>query len=129
MIRSNRVRKFIINLVSFSLLSVGFVQSAGAGMIGTQQLIDGNSRNATSTRVETLLAREDVAQQLQAFGVDQAFLMSRVDNMTQAELVQLEGRLDKNVAGGDGAIAVIGVVFLVLMILELTGVTDIFKSF
>ena len=30
-------------------------------------------------------------------------------------------------AGGDGLLAVIGIVFIVLLILELTGVTDIFK--
>jgi len=30
---------------------------------------------------------------------------------------------------GSGALGVIGAVFLVLMILELVGVTDIFKSF
>jgi hypothetical protein len=48
--------------------------------------------------------------------------------MTDAELLAMEGRLDKQLAGGD-AIAVIGVVFLVLMILELMDITDIFKSF
>jgi len=36
--------------------------------------------------------------------------------------------IENQVAGSD-ALAVIGVVFLVLMILELVGVTDIFKSF
>lgn len=127
MIRSKFVRKFVINLVTFSLLSIGFAQSAGAGMIGTQQLIDGQARNATITRVEALLTRQDVSHQLRAFGVDPAFVMSRVDNLTQAELAQLEGQLDTNIVGGDGAIAVIGVVFLVLLILELVGVTDIFK--
>lgn len=127
MIRSKRLRQFVINLLSVSLLSMGFAQSAGAGMIGTQQLIDGNARNATIMRVESLLAREDVAHQLQAFGVDQAFVMSRVDNMTQTEITVLEGQLDRNIAGGS-AVGVIGVVFLVLMILELVGVTDIFKA-
>lgn len=128
MMRSTFVRRFVIHLVSLSLLSIGFAQSAGAGMIGTQQLIDGNTRTATITRVVNLIARQDVAQQLQAFGVDQATVMSRVDNMTQAELLHLEGQLDQNIVGGDGAITIIGIVFLVLLILELVGVTDIFKS-
>lgn len=127
MIRSKLIRKLIINLVSFSLLSIGFAQSAGAGMIGTQRLIDANARIETITRVETLLARQNVAHQLQAFGVDQALVMSRVETMTQTELAELEDRLDANIAGGDSAIAIIGVVFLVLLILELVGVTDIFK--
>jgi hypothetical protein len=61
------------------------------------------------------------------FGVDPLAVQSRVGNMTDAELLALEGRLDTNVAGGD-AIAVIGVVFLVLIILELMGITDIFKA-
>ncbi len=52
----------------------------------------------------------------------------RLNGLSTAELMALEGRLDSHLAGGD-AIAVIGVVFLVLLILELVGVTDIFKSF
>ena len=47
--------------------------------------------------------------------------------MTTAELLELESRFDEQVAGGD-ALGVIGAVFLVLLILELVGVTDIFKS-
>jgi uncharacterized membrane protein (Fun14 family) len=35
--------------------------------------------------------------------------------------------MQKAPAGGDGALVVIGLVFLVLMILEFTGIIDIFK--
>ncbi len=125
--RSMRFRKFIIRLVSFSMLSLGFVQASGAAMIGTQQLVESDARTARAARVEAFLARQDVAKQLVAFGVDPQQVQARVGNMTNAELIALEGRLDKQVAGGD-AIAVIGVVFLVLIILELMGVTDIFKA-
>ena len=37
------------------------------------------------------------------------------------------GKIDQQIAGGD-ILAVIGIVFVVLLILELVGVTDIFKS-
>jgi hypothetical protein len=47
--------------------------------------------------------------------------------MTDVELLALEGNLDKQVAGGD-VLAVVGIVFVVLIILELMGVTDIFKA-
>jgi hypothetical protein len=129
MIRSIRLRKFVIRLVSFSIISLGFAQGSSADMIGTQQLVDDHARNSTIARVEALLLRQDVAEQLQTFGVDQAFVESRVNNMTQAELAELEGLLDQHIAGGADVISVIGVVFLVLLILELVGVTDIFKSF
>jgi hypothetical protein len=129
MVRSIRLQKFVIRLVSFSIISLGFAQVSNAGMIGTQQLVDDNARISTIARVEALLVRQDVAQQLQYFGVDQAFVQARVKNMTQTELAELEGRLDQHIAGGTDIISVIGVVFLVLMILELLGVTDVFKSF
>jgi hypothetical protein len=48
-------------------------------------------------------------------------------HLTDEEIAALHGRIEQQVAGGD-AIAVIGVVFLVLLILELVGVTDIFKA-
>lgn len=127
MIRSTGFRKFIVRLVSLSLLSIGFAQTSGAAMIGTSQVIGDSARATAITRVEALLARQEVAKQLQAFGVDQELIGLRVANMTQAELAALEGRLDQAVAGGD-AIAIIGVVFLVLIILEFVGITDIFKS-
>jgi len=47
--------------------------------------------------------------------------------LTQAELITLESQFNEQIAGGD-ALAVIGAVFLVLLILELVGVTDVFKS-
>jgi hypothetical protein len=54
-------------------------------------------------------------------------VIERVNNMTNAELLALEGQIDEQVAGGD-ALAVVGIVFVVLLILEIVGVTDIFKS-
>ncbi len=39
----------------------------------------------------------------------------------------LEAEMDRQIAGGD-ALSLIGAVFLVLLILELVGVTDVFKS-
>jgi hypothetical protein len=43
------------------------------------------------------------------------------------ELRSLAGQMSGMPAGGD-ALAVIGIVFIVLLILELTGVIDIFKK-
>jgi hypothetical protein len=90
-------------------------------------MLDVEMRQAAITKVELLLARQDVAKQLQAFGVPPQSVIERVNNMTNAELLALEGQIDEQVAGGD-ALAVVGIVFVVLLILEIVGVTDIFKS-
>ncbi|MGB5739727.1 MAG: PA2779 family protein, partial [Woeseia sp.] len=121
------LRNLVFKFVSLSLLSIGFAQVSGAAMIGTQQLIDHDMRGAQLTRVASLLARQDVAEQLVAFGVDPQLVQARVANLTDAELAALEGKLDQQIAGGN-ALGIIGAVFLVLMILEFVGVIDIFKA-
>jgi hypothetical protein len=96
-------------------------------MVGTDYIVEANAREASLARVEALLARDDVATQLQSLGVDKAVIQDRLQGLTNTELASLAGQIDQQVAGGD-ALALIGAVFLVLLILELVGVTDIFKS-
>ena len=123
-----KARGALLRLVSVSIVCMGFAQVAPAGMIGTAYMLEDESRAASVSRIEILLARGDVARQLEAFGVDQALVVQRLNGLSHAELLELEGQLDAQVAGGD-IIGLIGAVFVVLLILELVGVTDIFKSF
>ena len=122
-----KFRMFFLNVITLTVMSMGFVQVSSAGMVSTQTLLDHESRAASIGRLEALMVKEDVAQQLQAYGVEPALVEQRLRGMTSAELLQLEGAIGTKTAGGD-AIGVIGTVFLVLLILELVGVTDIFKS-
>ena len=123
-----RARGALLRLVSVSIICMGFAQAAPAGMIGTAYLLDDETRVASLSRIELILAREDVGRQLEAFGVDEAMVLERLNGLSNAELLELEGKLDSQVAGGD-ILALIGAVFVVLLILELVGVTNIFKSF
>lgn len=124
--RSTILRNFVFRLVSLSLMSLSLMQVSNASMIATGQAIQSETREARIANVASTLARQDVASQLLKFGVDPAAVNLRVSNMTDAELIQLEGSLDKQVAGGD-AVAIVGAVFIVLIILEIVGITDIFK--
>ena len=124
---SEKSKKIFLHIVSVAILSTGFVQVSYAGPIDTGYMIDADARSASLDRIQLLLKQESVAEQLQNFGVGQADVAERLQGMTAAELVALEGRLEQGVAGGD-AIAIIGAVFLVLLILELVGVTDVFKA-
>ncbi len=123
----HKARGALLRLISVSIICMGFAQAAPAGMIGTAQMLDDESRAASLSRIEVLLAREDVGRQLEAFGVDRAIVVERLNGLSGAELLALEGQLDEQVAGGD-ILGLIGAVFVVLLILELVGVTDIFKS-
>ncbi len=122
MLRKFVLTPFLIAALSFSLVA----NTANAGVIGTQQAMSAELRSAKETQVRSSLARDDVRQAMQQMGVDPADADARVASLSDAELLQLEGQLDRLPAGGD-ALAVIGVVFLVLLILELVGVTNIFN--
>ena len=122
-----KLREWVLRAVSLSIVCLGFAQVAPAGMISTAQMVDGETRADSLTKIELLLARDDVAKQMVALGVEPEQVMARLNAMTTAELIEFESRFDEQVAGGD-ALGVIGAVFLVLLILELVGVTDIFKS-
>jgi len=121
------IHRFVCRLVTVAIISMGFVQVSGAGVIGTQRMIDSDARQEQLTRMELFLTRQEVADQLIQYGVAPEMVMQRMQHMTNAELVALEGKIDEQIAGSD-ALGVIGAVFLVLLILELVGVTDIFKA-
>ena len=123
-----KARAFMLRIISVSIICMGFAQVAPAAMIGTGHLIDNQARAASLSRVEVLLARADVAAQLEAYGVDKGQLVERLNGLSTAELLDLEGSIDEQIAGGSDILVVIGIVFVVLLILDLTGVTDVFKS-
>jgi hypothetical protein len=100
---------------------------ARAGIVGTERMLEQESRSQALDRVDLFLAQETVESQLLAWGVAPDLVRERLDAMTEMELQQLAANLDTDPAGG-GALAVIGVVFVVLLILELTGITNIFRT-
>jgi hypothetical protein len=123
------LRNALILAMSLNLVSLGFVPAAHAEVIGTPTFSQSLSRDARIDRINGFLAKDSVRGQLIGLGVDPADAQARVAALTDSELQMLDQRIDSMPAGGDGFLAVIGVVFVVLLILELTGVIHIFKKF
>lgn len=117
----------MLHIVSLALVFGGFAQVSHAGVIETGYLVDQDVRAARLDRVEAVLASDSVARQLESLGVDKALVAERVQALSDDELLLLEQEMDAQAAGGD-ALALIGAVFLVLLILEVLGVTDVFKK-
>lgn len=119
-------RKFIVTPVLIgALLFSGIVGQASAAVITTQEAMSADVRGAMEDEVRAAFARDDVRQAMERLGVDPADADARVAALSDAELLQLQGQVDQLPAGG--VLAVIGVVFVVLLILELVGVTNIFN--
>jgi hypothetical protein len=120
-------KRSVIYVLCFAVLNLGSPMMANAAMIGTLQAIESSTRAQDLATVNGALAQDEVRQQFAALGVDPAQIDSRVAALTDSELRSLAGQMSDMPAGGD-ALAVIGIVFIVLLILELTGVIDIFKK-
>jgi hypothetical protein len=121
------LKRSVIYLLCFAILNLGSPLMANAAMIGTLQAVESGNRAQDLATINASLARDDVRQKFAALGVDPAQVESRIAALTDPELSRLAGQMSDMPAGGD-ALAVIGIVFIVLLILELTGVIDIFKK-
>jgi uncharacterized protein DUF6627 len=120
-------RRCVASILCVAMLNLGSPLVAQAGIIGTLQAVESYNRAADLGTINSALAREQVRAQFATLGVDPAQIETRVAAMTDAELRSLAGQMQDLPAGSD-ALAVIGIVFLVLLILELVGVIDIFKK-
>ncbi len=113
-------------LMSLTSMPIGIAQ---AEMVTTDQVIEQYNSTEDRTRVMDFMLREDVQQQLTLLGVDPEEAARRVASLSDEEIQQIAGRLDELPAGQNGVGAVVGVIliiFLVLLITDLLGLTDIF---
>jgi hypothetical protein len=123
-------RQTTVAITAACFLALGLQSTtATAGVIGTQDYLSAEERAGHLADIHAAVSRADVQAQLQSLGVDPANAITRAAALSDAELAQVAQEMKSLPAGGDSFLAVIGIVFLVLMILELTGVTDIFKKF
>jgi len=99
---------------------------AGAGIVGTEHMVTQEGRAVAINKIETILAGEAVATQLTAWGVAPEAVSARLAALSDVEVQQLATTMESDPAGG--ILALIGLVFVVLLILELTGVTHIFNK-
>jgi hypothetical protein len=123
----SRLRRTLVSITASLALAPALMPYAQAEIIDTPAVLGATTRQEQMQKLQDTLARQDVANQLEQLGVSAEMVSERVDAMTDAELQAFATRLDQAPAGGDG-FALVGVVFVVLMILEFVGVIDIFKK-
>jgi hypothetical protein len=100
---------------------------AGAGIVGTEHMVAREARAVALGRIGNVLAGEAVAARLEAWGVAPEAVSARLAALSDVELQRLATSMESDPAGGDGVLVVVGVVFVVLIILEMVGVTNIFR--
>jgi hypothetical protein len=114
-----RLRKLLVDfwiVLAFGLAAALLMPQANAGLIATDEARAPEERS----RVKALIERPELAKALQKMGIAPQDAAARVDAMADAEVLQLAGRLDAALAGGqitNEQILLIIIIVLLLVIL------------
>ena len=124
----NQKKRFLnitskIVLVCFLLVS--FQHAALAGIVSTADIVDKQVVQLEKQRIYDLLSQEQVQSQLVAMGVNPADAKQRIQNMTDEEVQAFAAKMDE-LPAGSGILELAVFVFLVLLITDILGYTDIF---
>ena len=124
----NRLRPASIFLVILMLMVSLPYQSALAALIGTEDLMGSQKAAEARAYITNVLAREDIQKALIARGIDPIEAQARIGTLTDKEAIQFADTMEQLPAGGTvGVIVGLAVlVFLVLLLTDILGYTDIF---
>ena len=122
------LKRLLAAVLIVPIALVGIPQTVLAAPIGTQTVIELEAHQSQLDRVTAMLAREDVRQAMIQLGVAPEEAQQRVMALSPDELNLVEQHLNSLPAGGDTLLVILGIVFVVLLVLEVTGVIDIFKK-
>lgn len=95
-----------------------------AAMISTPDVIQSQQSAYDREQLSSMLERDDVQQQLLSMGVAPETVQDRVNSMTDFEIAQLNEQINDMPAGG--ILGVIVLIFVVFVITDAIGATDIF---
>lgn len=108
------------------LLALTPAISAQAAIIGNSELLANSSHQQNRDSLQQLLAREDAQQQLQALGVSLDWARERAQQLSDSELARINQRIENLQAGGSDVLGVILLIFIIFIITDAIGATDIF---
>ena len=124
-----KLKPVSIFLAIFLLMVSGPFQSALAAMIATETVRDMSQGQEARAQIKQLLMREDVRQALVNQGLDPGEAGARIDSLSDPEAIAVADKLDQLPAGSGGLevlLVVSLIAFIVLLITDIMGYTDIF---
>jgi hypothetical protein len=124
-------RFLCLPLAALMILVSAPLTTVHAALVTTDEVVADPAATAAADRekVVNFLRQEGVRDQLVSLGVSPAEVEARLAALSPAELSQLSDRIDAMPAGQGGIGVVVGailIIFLVLLLTDLLGLTDIF---
>jgi len=125
MLSSLRRYRFLTALLAVSILFVSVQPTVNAAIVSTSELVATEQSKIGKEYLLNSLEREDVRTALTSQGVDLEMAKQRVASMTDEEVRALNQKMDEMPAGS-GIVVTVVVVFLVLLITDIVGWTDVY---
>ncbi len=122
---SSLAKRIMVLFVSISFFTT-YSLPAWSGIVTTDQLIQEQFETLDRASLLAMLDREDMRQQLVERGVDPDYAKQRVAALSDAQVKDIKDNID-NMPAGSGAVTILIAVLLVLVILDVVGVTNIFS--
>lgn len=119
------MKRVMALLVSLAMLS-SYSLPAYSGVVTTEQLIQQQLESMDRDQLVSLLDRSEVRQQLIDRGVDPEYARQRIAALSDAQIEQIKSEIDQ-LPAGSGIVGILIAVLLVLIILDIVGVTNIFS--
>ena len=131
--RMKKFRNGAKPLCSFLVLTLIFFQFpvgiAKASIISTEQIIETASTEQKRERILVFLARKEVRDKLISLGVEPEEAAARIKTLSNREIKRVAAEIDNLPAGQGGVGVIVGailIVFLVLLVTDAIGATDVF---
>lgn len=109
-----------------ALMVIMPMMPAQAAMIDNNQIINPVQPNEARSNLHQFLDQETTRQQLVAWGVSPDLVKARVDSMTDSEVARINQEINQLEAGGTSVLGVLLIIFLVFVITDVIGATNIF---
>lgn len=113
---------FLITAFTF----IGLTQSARAAIIGTNQVAAAGTGDYDRSYILSRMERPEIQAQLEKLGVDKADAQSRVAALTDEQAASVRDKIDSLPAGGDGIIGALLLIFIILLVTDILGLTKVF---
>ena len=129
--------KFIhkkISLISIFMATIMLLMAVPyqpllAAMIPTEATLDQIKAHDARDHLKTLISRNEIKKSLMIKGIDPEEAKARIDSLSDSEAIEAAEQIKQLPAGGGALGTLIGaalIVFLVLLITDILGFTDVF---
>ncbi len=118
------IKRVVVMFMTLALVFVS-IGPAHAAFLNSDQVAQMQAATEAKASLLMTIARTDVQQRLIALGVDPAQVEQRISQLTPDELQRLNQRMAELPAGA-GVLELVVFIFLIFIITDMLGATDVF---